>query len=259
MKFKLLVLLIIFLTFQFIGLSQTTSSFGLEAGITFSQFSDENIVDDSWETRTTEINPIVSTLIGISKSWLNSKHFQFTSGLQYHLAGNKSYTITDPNATDSYSEEWNTLKMSKLCVPLTLGYLFRIGKLQSSINLGVRPNIILSGNMSYIYHSTIAYEDRIEDNVYEYEQNLFEENDYYIPPKRIFNQFSFGLSTSIGQHFAVNLTYSFGHNYYTSIFVQRGNYSTYTWSENTSIPGSDFVICIQYYFNRLEKRTNKDK
>lgn len=157
MKFKLSVSLIIFLTFQFIGLSQTTSSFGLEAGITFSQFPDENIVYESWETRTTEINPIVSTLIGISKNWLTSKHFQFTSGLQYHLACNKSYSITDLNATESYTEEWNTLKMYKLCVPLTLGYLFRKGKLQSSLNMGVRPNIILSGNMSTKYHSATDY------------------------------------------------------------------------------------------------------
>ena len=259
MKFKLSVLLIIFLTFQSLGLSQTTSNFGLEAGITFSQFPDENIVYESYETRTTKINPIISPLIGISKNWQLRKHIKFTTGLQYHMAGYKSYCFTDYTATEYYSEDWETFKMHKLCTPLTLGYVFKLGKIKPAFYLGVRPNIILSGNIYSKYHSIIVYPDRIDNMDIEDERNLFEENEHYVPPKRVFNQLSFGLSTLIGQYFTVNLNCNIGHNYYTSMGVIRGNHSSYTWSENTSIPGSDYVICIQYYFSRLEKRKDKEK
>jgi|WetSurMetagenome_2_1015567.scaffolds.fasta_scaffold00276_20 hypothetical protein len=231
------------------GISQSKSPFGFELGVTFSQFKMENTDYQSWETLTTEINPVISPLITISKYWLLTKHLQIITGLQYQMAGNRSYSYSDYTATTSYSEEWGTLKMHKLCLPLTFGYLFNSGKLKPFLYLGVRPNILLSGHIYSKYHGVIAYPDRNENIDYENEQNIFEKNEFFIPPKRIFNQFSVGLSTSINQHIRINLNYNLGHNYYKNIFVSRGNYSTYTWSEKTSIPGCDYVIGMQYVFN----------
>ena len=246
---NLLKIILLWLITSQSGISQSKSLVGLELGIGFSQFKTENIIYQDGETITTTINPIISPLIGISKDWKLTKHLQITTGLQYQMAGKKSYSYTDYTATEYYSEEWETFKMHKLCFPLTLGYTFKIGKIKSSFYLGVRPNIILSGNIWSKYHSIIIYPDRIDNMDIENELNLFDKNEYFIPPKRIFNQFSFGLSTSVKQHFKIIFNCNIGYNYYKNIYVSRGNYSTYSWSEKTSIPGCDYVISLQYIIN----------
>jgi hypothetical protein len=254
----LLKILFLLLIYPQIGISQSKSSIGFELGIAISQFKTENVVYESGETRTTKIRPIISPLIGISKDWPLKKHFQITTGLQYQIAGYKSYCYTDYTATEYYSEEWETFKMHKLCFPLTLGYIFKIGKISPSFYLGVRPNIILSGNIWSKYHSIIIYQDRTDNMDVENELNLFDRNEYFIPPKRISNQFCFGLSTSIGQHIKFNINYTIGYNYYKNIYVSRGNYSTYTWSEKTSIPSCDYIISLKYILNIKKKAQNTD-
>lgn len=228
------------------GISQSIFPLGLETGITFSQFRTENAISQYGETITTTINPVISPLIGISKYRPLTKHLQITAGLQYQMDGKKSYSYTDYTATTSYSEEWGIIKMHKLCLPVTFGYLFNSGKLKPYLYLGVRPNIILSGNIYYKYHGIVVYPDRNEPVDSENKQNLFDRNEYYIPPKRILNQFSFGFSTSISQRIKINFNYNIGYNYYKNIYVFKGNYSTYTWSEKTSIPASDYVISVKY-------------
>jgi len=129
------------------GISQSISSFGLELGITFSQFKTENSISQYGETITTTINPIISPLLGVSKYWPLTKHFQIATGLQYQMAGKRTYSYTDYAATTSYSKEWEIIKMHKLSFPITFGYLFKLGKFEPYLYLGVRPNIILSGNI----------------------------------------------------------------------------------------------------------------
>ena len=231
------------------GISQSRFPIGLELGITVSQFHTKNVVYESWETSTTKTDPIICPLIGISKEWPLKKHLQITTGLQYQMTGYKSYCYTDFTATEYYSEEWETFKMHKLCFPLSLGYQFKLSKIKPSFYLGLRPNINISGNIYSKYHSIIIYPDRIENMDIENGLNLFDKTEYFIPPKRIINQFCFGLSTSIRQHIKIDINYNIGYNYYKEIFVSRGMRSTYTWSEKTSIPSCDYAITIQYIFN----------
>ena len=240
------------------GVSQAVFPVGLELGITFSQFTTKNTVSEYWETRTTTVKPLYGPLIGISKDWMLTKHIRFSSGLQYQMAGKRSYTYADPTLTTSYSKEWENLTMHKLCLPLKLGFVFKPGKLSPVLYLGVRPNFILSGFTSYRYHGIIVYEDRDESIDSDSKQKLFDKNEYFVPPKRIFNQLTIGLSTPVGQHIRIDLNFNAGHNYYKNIFISRGNHSTYTWSEKKSIPGRDYVISVQYILNSIKPARNTD-
>jgi hypothetical protein len=253
---KILCLLIIPSHF---GFSQSKSQIGLELGITFSQFKTGNSISQYGETITTTINPVISPLIAISKEWTLNKHLQIITGLEYQMTGKRSYSYTDYTATTSYIKEWETLKMHKFCLPITFGYLFNIGKFQPFLYFGVRPNLVLSGSIYSKFHEIVVlsegYENTIDDSN---KQNIFDKNEYFIPPKRIFNQLRFGFSTLISQNIKISFNFNKGHNYYKNVFVSRGNYSTYTWTEKTSIPSNDYVISLIYILNIKKKSSNSD-
>jgi hypothetical protein len=257
MKIKLSILLkiLIFLSNipQF-GISQPISPVGFELGISISQFHTENVIYESWETRTAKTNSIISPLIGISKEWLLRNHFQIKTELQYQMAGYKSYCLTDYVITDDYSEDWEILKIHKFCFPLTLGYQFKLYKIKPTLYLGVRPNLIVSGKINRKHHSIITRPDRIDYEDQEYDLSLFNKDGFYLnPPKRIFNQFCFGFSSSIGQRYKIDFNYSIGYNYYELIHTSTGNYGNITWSEKKPMPGCDYILVMRYLLVKLQK------
>jgi len=247
-----------------IAVSQSKSQIGLELGISFSQFKTGNVISQYGETITTSINPVFSPLIGISKDWTLTKHLQIITGLQYQMTGKRSYNYTYITITSSYIKEWETLKMHKLCLPITFGYLFNLGKFQPFLYLGVRPNLILNGNnYSKFYEHGVDMNSGIVNNSdFIIKQNIFVKDEHFVPPKRIFNQISFGLSNSIGQHIKFNINYTFGHNSYENNGnIYRANGTSYLWSERTSIPSCDYVISVLYILNskRGAHKTDDEK
>ena len=247
-----------------IAVSQSKSQIGLELGISFSQFKTGNVISQYGETKTTTINPVLSPLIAISRDWTLTKHLQIITGLQYQMTGKKSYSYTDITATSSYIKEWETLKMHKLCLPITFGYLFNLGKFQPFLYLGVRPNLILNGSIYSKFHELVVdMNSGIVNNIdFSNKQNIFDKDEHFVPPKRIFNQISFGLSTSIGQHIKFNINYTFGHNSYENKGnIYRANGTSYLWSERTSIPSCDYVISVLYILNskRGAHKTDDEK
>lgn len=242
-----------------IVIPQSKSTVGIELGIAFSQFKTGNDISQYGETVTTTIKPVISPLISVSKDWPLAKHLKIITGLQYQMTGKRSYVYTYYPFSASYSREWETIKMHKLCLPVSLGYEFKIGNFQPFLYLGLRPNILLAGSTYSKFHEIVILSPGDQNSIdYNEEQNLFNKNEYYIPPKRIFIQYSIGLSTSISRHFKININYNRGYNYYTSIFVEHGNYSTYSWREKFSIPSSDYVISIKYILNTNKVAQNKD-
>jgi len=257
------ILLLLLIPSQF-GYSQSKSQIGLELGITFSQFKTGNSITQYGETITTTINPVFSPLIAISKDWTLTKHLQIITGLQYQMTGKRSYSYTDYAATTSYIKEWETLKMNKICLPITFGYLFNLGKFQPFLYLGVRPNLILNGSIySKLNELVVDMNSGIVNNIdFSNKQNIFDKDEHFVPPKRIFNQISFGLSNSIGQHIKININYTFGHNSYENMgYIHRANGTSYLWSERTSIPSCDYVISVLYILNskRGAHKTDDEK
>jgi Outer membrane protein beta-barrel domain len=243
-----------FLVFSQIGFAQTVSSFGLEVGISFSQFPRHEVndfINNGFQK--IKINPLIGPLIGISKNWILSKYFHLTSGLQYQMAGRRYHYYTRSQNIYDKSDEWKNLTIHKICLPLALGYIFRVGKTKPSIYLGVRPNIWLSAKVLNKYQ---GYDSHIEIR-----ENLFDKIaayvDDYKPPKRLLCQFSTGLSSPVGQHLQININFNYGHNYYVATYSPTGAH--YTITQETSITSSDYIISIVYYFNRSESKSINNK
>jgi hypothetical protein len=256
MKSKGLIFIIILSIIPRFGLTQSISKFGLEFGVSFSQFTTKDNWSSIYDIETTRIKPLISPLIGISREWIILKHFRFNSGLEYHMTGTRSY-ILDQNISGAmveYTETWENLKMHKICLPLTLGYIFTLGKIQPSFYLGITPNYIFSLNTESHDHSHYRI-----DNQYGGTEDSYSETGRYSlnPHKKLMNQFTFGFSTTIGQHIKININYNAGHNYYTTAYTYQGNHSHYTYIENISIPSSDYIITMQYKFNILVRNKQK--
>jgi hypothetical protein len=231
-------------------LSQTTFLLDIESGLSFSQFSSQNIVGEVWgETRTTKVTPVISPLLGISHRFILFKNFHLATGIQYQVAGTVTSTHTDFTTSPIFYDELETIRMHKIGFPVLLEYVIGNGRIKPAFIMGIRPNCILSGSIVDEFHETYFYEDgRTEPIDFESEQKLFENNDYYTHPKRLFIQYCPGISTQIGNRLRVNCNYNIGKNYYVATFVRRGNHSTYTWTERFEIPASDFILSIRYSF-----------
>jgi hypothetical protein len=243
----ILTLLIILLACSQIGMTQPVHIIDLDIGITFSQFPTRGEWTSFHEVGT---DPLLRPIIGISKEWTLKKHLQLASGLQYQMAGTKYHELI-------FYGQWEEgtfvyYKLQKLCFPLTLGYIFKIGTLKPSCYLGVRPNLILSAKMDDI--STDTQMGPHWSN--QHRNDLF---DYYIPPKRFVNQFTLGLSTELGQHIKINLNYNIGHNDYTDFTTNTFiTGATHSHIIKTSIPSSDYIISVQYFLNSKKVANDVD-
>jgi hypothetical protein len=248
-KLNQLRLIVIFLVFSQLGFAQSVSTLGLELGITFSQFPKREFQNMA-NTKITD-NPLPGPLIGISKKWVLSKHFYFSSGFQYQMAG-KRYHVYEKASNYLYSDN---LTIHKICIPLDLEFRFKIGKFKPSFYLGVKPNMLLSAKEYHTYPSS-------DGSKYEEMENLFHKIngvDDYKPPKRLLVQFSTGFSCSAGQHLRINVNFNYGTNYYVTTSWYQGNYSHYPVTLKTSIPSSDYIISAVYYFNKSERNNANSK
>jgi hypothetical protein len=258
MKSKDLIFFIILSIIPRSGITQPVSKLGLEIGVTFSQFTTKDNWSSIYDLETTRVNPLISSLIGISREWVILKHIKFNSGLEYHMTGTRSY-ILDQNISGAivdYTETWENLKMHKICLPLTLGYVFTLGKLQPSFYLGITPNYIFSLSMESHDHTHYRI-----DNQYGGAEDSYSESGRFSlnPHKKLMNQFTIGFSSPIGQHFKIYFNYNAGHNYYTVTSVVQGMHSSHSITDKIYIPGSDYIIGMQYKFNRPGRNIQKIK
>lgn len=235
-----------------ISVAQTVSSYGIELGLSFSQLPvrRESIIMQAAVNDKIIVNPLVGPLIGISKNWILSKHFQITSGLEYQMGGKRSYTYDQSTQYFKKTESWDNLTIHKICMPVSLGYVFRIGKIKPSFYLGLRPDIWLSASTYNKYQNWGVYRET--------STNLFTKIVDYKPPKRLVNQFDMGISTLVGQHIQINVNYNFGYNYYITTYWYRGNYSRVPYPQKTSLANSDYVISMQYNFIRSGSKTKTE-
>lgn len=245
----------VFLVFSQIAVAQTVSTLGLELGISFSRFPkhETGVILNNGFYKIKD-NPLPGPLIGISKYWNLSKHLQLTSGLQYQIAGTRYHYYQRSGNPYDKNDSWINLTIHKICIPLDLGYGFKIGKIRPYLYLGVRPNIWLSAKE---YNGYENY-DGIRAGG---KENLFDNNfgSDYKPPKRLVFQYSIGLTTPIGQHIKINLSYNIGHNYSKDLYVYHGNHSNFSYPVKKSIISSDYIISVVYYFNRSESKNLNNK
>jgi hypothetical protein len=259
-------LIIILLVIPQIVFSQKFPRIGLEAGISFSGSADEDnrtqYYTEFMSNTTTQIsfesNLTPGFLAGLSTELPLKNNIRLTSGLflqnintRYYIEGSQTSII---GVWDF--EERGDEKSYKLSVPVTAGYIFSLGKLKPSVNLGARFNYYLSGKItqnfsssyfSYFENSTTIWSDEGEVNPFG------PENEYFVPAKKFVGQLIVGLSSAIGQYFSVNLNYNVGlNNSCEFINVYRGNRSTTYDSKYYRISNSEVTVSISYYILRPE-------
>jgi hypothetical protein len=181
-------------------------------------------------------------LIGLIGDWTFRKHFQFSSGIQYQITGKHSHEL-DVSSNNSQTEIWREFKFHKLCIPITIGYLFSVNKVRPSVYCGLRPNIFLYGRLSEKYLDTYWTGHTYTLGVEKW--NPFDRDQVHKTARRITNQCLIGISTAIGSHFKFSINYNVGNNKYV-----RYNHPTWDKDIVDSIDNSDFGITISYRLNQ---------
>lgn len=241
-------------TSQF-GLAQTTFNYGPELGFSFSHFPTKDEHTNITDLITTKTNPLISPLIGFFGQLTIKKHFQFMAGLQYQMTGTRYYSHKDgriprdPNIPAFFyytQDEWEQQTFHKLCLPMTVGCSFIMGKVQPSIFFGFSPNFILTGN----YYSKLVIDatDNSEDYESENKYNPVDPDDAGIPVDKYTSQLLFGLSVSIGQHIRITLNYKFGQDISYAQYPPSGGE---VWM--TSMKNRDFGISVTYLLKPLTR------
>jgi hypothetical protein len=134
----------------------------------------------------------------------------------------------------------------KLCLPLSVGFTVNIWKLQPSIFVGYRPNYFLSGKYysKSVFNHSIDSLDMIGENTF----NPLDASDAGWPVKHFNNQFFYGFSTFICQHFKISITINSGNEIY---FSQEGG---------TCLPyffyNNDYAATVTYLFQTSRKKNS---
>ena len=252
MKNTLFIILLLLCNFPQIIFAQNDSKFELKFGVAFSQFPASYKQISLSEIETIRINPAISTLVGISKSWSITNHLELNTGLDIHKTGTKKYSLQQDllGTIIDYTETWEYLRMYKICFPVTMSYAFKIWYFRPLIYTGFRPNFIFSGGIDYKYHSHYRI-----DNRYSGVEDTYSETGTLLDPhKKLMTQYIIGFSLPLGKHIIIDLNYNLGYNYYETVYTVRGNYSTYTYTRKTSIPSCDYTISLHYKFLKTDKK-----
>jgi hypothetical protein len=218
MKTKIFILLFSLTVIVHTGFSQNSIQNGLELGFSISRFP--GFTTYSRGSKDYYL-PILSPLIGFSRNHPFANNFQLSFGAQYQITGSKHYFET----TDFKSIEKTSFH--KISLPLLIRYRFKIKKYHLAVFPGLRPNLFLSGQRSYI-----------SDHAINSKLNLFDKDQCEITAKRFSTQLLLGLSFNISE----NMT--------AGIVSNLGNKITYIWSSgayHNYITNNDLNVSITYF------------
>lgn len=251
--------LIVFLTFSQVGQSQTIFNYGIELGVAFSQFPQNKsyIIQERNDIVSETTNPLYSPLLGLTSNLTIKKHFQLSAGIQYQMIGERYHYHRDGNdllynATYKH-DQWRNQTFHKLCFPVSAGLTIKVWKLQPSFYIGYRPNYIIAGK--YYYKNVFDHEDLSKSSTTEKKLNIFDTNDFELPPKKFNSQFFYGISIPYGH-------YEFTINYYKGVQITYAEYKPIDFCATgliTSFQNNEFSISVKYKFlNQKNKIVTKE-
>ena len=244
-------------------MSQITFSYGPQLGFAFSHFPTVDERRNMTDFIIIETNPLISPLVGFYGQLTNKKHLQFTTGLQYQMTGTKYHQHVDGRNPRDESisplyyftlDEWENQTFHKLCLPLTVGYTFTLGKVvRPSVFVGFRPNLFLIGN--YTNKLVIDATDNSKDYENERQYDPVNIKEPLMHLNRLKIQYLLGISALIGQHFRIALTYNFGQDIIYEQYPSSGCINPMT-----SMTGEDFGLNVTYFLKSMTKKTvSKEK
>lgn len=209
MNKKVLSILAILILVGRIGLGQVVLKYGPELGVSTSGFPKKETWPIFAGQEKVETNLFLGPLIGFKGQAVLGKNLQFDFGLQYQMAGERSYSRTEinfeyPGGTYTQIDDyWSEEIFHKLCLPATVGYKFSIGKVQPVVFCGIRPGFFISGK---------GYEKAIYNQklIQEYNVVPFKSNPDFVKLKHFTLQYTSGLSVQVGQNLNLAVSASIG-------------------------------------------------
>jgi len=216
-KHKIVIVIFLTLIFSQKVIAQANFSFGPELGFSLISQREEN---STYLLKSLKVSPLFSPLIGLYGNIKISKSFKIKLAVQYNKIG---YSLPFDN---SLGNQPYKIYFNKLCIPISIDISHGATKINPSINIGWRPNILLTGDLV----------------VASWSSDLFSINN---PPDRITNQFILGFSVCYQRKLAVNFSYYMGQT--ISVYVKDA-YFRGDW--DGELKNSEFALSLTYLFNK---------
>lgn len=233
-------------TYSQVGQAQVALNYGVELGIAFSQLPKTNsynikIRNDKVTEKTA---PLLSPLIGLTSELRIKKHLYFAVGLQYQKSGQRYHYHRDGNDLlygGTYrSDTWENLTIHKICLPISIGYSFKLWKLKPTLFIGFRPCNFLAGKhyTKNKFDHDISSKDITNENVF---NPLAVNETGYRNIQRNQNQLSVGVNTLINQHLKFSVSFHSG----AQLYYAENSTSCFGYS----LHNNDCVVSMAYLFS----------
>jgi hypothetical protein len=237
------------ITLSQLGQAQVVLNYGAEFGFAFSQLPKNNsyTIESRNDKVTEKTTSLISPLLGLTSELRIKKHLYLSAGIQYQQSGLRYHSHRDGNDMlygGTYtSDKWENQTFHKIALPLSVGYSFKLWRLNPSLFVGFRPNYFVAGNHNTRneFDHDITSKDLITEN--EFDPFIANENNRSI--KRFQEQFSVGINTLVNQHFKFSVSFHTGtqliySEYSSSCFVQ-------------GLVNNDYVVSMAYLFSNKRK------
>ena len=226
--------------------AQTSFNWGPELGFSTSGLNKTSVETSPFDVTTSSTIPEKSMLFGINSQLDIKKHFNVNAGIRFQTIGETHESIREGQMyiTDyvkaDYISIYNTKHLyHKLSLPLSVGFQFNIGKINTNFYTGYIQNYILDG--SYIETNSIDCEDDSRD----YFTTKFENPlTAAIPVNRFTGQLNTGMSFTYKNSIVLKAEANFGG--YLSFAVP----SPYSFCVlyGGGMRNNDYTVSVSYLF-----------
>ncbi len=245
-----LVLFIIGLLFAVPLLSQSRFGYGLEAGMSVSEFPKKwNHNDGTAFTR-----PIPSPVIGVTGVFKFAPRFSLSQGIDYMFVASKRDAISygsfmEGENTYEYTRQvWEMDIFHKISMPLRLNLLLNIKDFKFSLFAGYNLNVVITARDYYRCDYIVPdYDEKNRYTVIDY--NPANKNETQLSLNRLSSQISLGMSFYVTPNLSVNLISEWGIRgfYYDYVPLDWDIYFDFYYFHGGTRSNNNFILSATYF------------
>jgi hypothetical protein len=247
---KTTIVLCLFLSFSLTH-AQRRISFGIELGVNTSDlpYSQTKHIEKSSSASIAIYRSVISPKVGFWSKLELGQNLYSNLGFHYFKTGYNNYENTIGYSklynTTYTSDEWKSLNIHKLSIPISLGYQAHVANTRVYFGIGYKKQVHLAG----FYKSSYMYQDQNPDKNFEQNEyyNFFDKNNKFYQIRRwnagVFLECGFIFNDKIG----IDLSYGINHELYFSGSQYLDYMSVY------NIDNKDISISIKYALNKHSK------
>ncbi|MBI3509141.1 MAG: PorT family protein [Bacteroidetes bacterium] len=245
---SLFILQFIFLSAK-ITFAQVEFSFGPEVGVSTEFLSRAGRIYTSSQY-SSDKTYFTRPLAGVGTEFTIKKHLRFGTGIQYELIG---YHEQITNSGQDNSGTWNREEnfeehFTKLCMPVTAGFVFQVNQLRFHLFAGYRLNYFVNGNYHHDY-TLNSSNDSLDDYFSENTDPFSKSN--VLPMTHFHSQLCGGLSVA-WKNFEFTAMCNRGRPLYFSKYVY-----IMCMPGEPSMQNDNYTFTVRYNFTRLKEKAKE--